>query len=63
MNDPTTRRLNRYVNLPVEWESKVGSGFDTFLIERFQFAGIDRNLDKVRWMVGYPFEILSCAAG
>jgi hypothetical protein len=27
--------------------------------EGFQFAGIDRDLDKVRWMAGYPFEVLS----
>ncbi len=59
VNDPATRRLNRYINLPVEWESRADSGFDTFLIEGFQFAGIDRNLDKVRWMAGYPFEVLS----
>jgi len=47
----TTRRrapLNRYINLPLEWETQSGSGFDTFLIEGFQFAGVDRNLDKVR---------------
>ncbi len=54
VNDPNTRRLNRYINLPAEWEAKAGSGFDTFLIEGFQFAGVDRNLDKVRWMAGYP---------
>ncbi len=59
VNDPATRRLNRYINLPVEWETKAGSGFDTFLIEGFQFAGLDRNLDKVRWMAAYPFEVLS----
>ncbi|MBI3697704.1 MAG: hypothetical protein HY238_23090, partial [Acidobacteria bacterium] len=59
VNDPATRRLNHYINLPLEWESKAGSGFDTFLIEGFQFAGVDRNLDKVRWMAGYPFEALS----
>ncbi len=59
VNDPNTRRLNRYINLPVEWESKASSGFDTFLIEGFQFAAVDRNLDKVRWMAGYPFEVLS----
>lgn len=59
VNDPATRRLNRYINLPVEWESKAGSGFDTFLIEGFQYAGLERNLDKVRWMAAYPFEVLS----
>ena len=59
VNDAATRRLNRYINLPLEWETKNGSGFDTFLIEGFQFAGVDRNLDKVRWMAGHPFEVLA----
>lgn len=58
VNDPSTRRLNRYINLPAEWETKSGSGFETFMVEGFQFAGVDRNLDKVRWMAGYPFETL-----
>jgi hypothetical protein len=57
--DPATRRLNRYINLPTEWESKAGSGFDTFLIEGFQYAGLDPNLDQVRWMAAYPFEVLA----
>ena len=59
VNDPATRRLNPYINLPTEWETQSGSGFETFLIEGFQFAGVDRNLDKVRWLAGYPFEVLS----
>ena len=59
VNDPYSRRLNRYVNLPAEWETQSGSGFETFLVEGFQFAGIDRNLDQVRWMAGYPFEVLA----
>lgn len=59
VNDPATRRLNRYINLPTEWETKSPSGFDTFLIEGFQYAGLERNLDKVRWMSAYPFEVLS----
>lgn len=57
---PSTRRLNRYINLPVEWETKTGSGFETFLIEGFQFAGLERNLDMVRWMAAHPFEVLAC---
>ena len=55
VNDPATRRLNRYINLPTEWAAKTGAGFDTFLIEGFQFAGIHRNLGKVRWMARYTF--------
>jgi hypothetical protein len=59
VNDPHTRQLNRYTNLPPEWEARTGSGFDTFMVEGFQYAGIERNLDKVRWMAGYPFEVLA----
>jgi hypothetical protein len=59
VNDPNTRQLNRYINLPIEWETRIGSGFDRFLIEGFQYSGIERNLDKVRWMAGYPFEVLT----
>ena len=59
VNDPSTRQLNRYINLPTEWENRTGSGFDTFTIEGFQYAGIERNLDKVRWMAGYPFDVLA----
>ncbi len=58
VSDPNTRRLNRYINLPVKWETKSGSGFDAFLIEGFQYAGLGWNLDKVRWMAAYPFEVL-----
>ena len=54
-----TRQLNRYINLPEEWTSKPTSGFDTFMIEGFQYAGLDRNIDKVRAMAAYPFEILN----
>lgn len=42
VNDPNTRQLNRYINLPTEWETRTGSGFDTFMIEGFQYAGIER---------------------
>ncbi|MEB2361906.1 MAG: hypothetical protein OZ929_11260 [Bryobacterales bacterium] len=59
VNDPDTRQLNRYINLPTEWTSKPTSGFDTFMIEGFQYAGLDRNIDKVRAMAAYPFEVLT----
>jgi len=51
VNDPATRQLNRYINVSVEWKAKSGSGFDTFPVEGFQFAGIDRNLDR---SAGWP---------
>lgn len=59
VNDPATCRLNRHINLPLEWETKSGSGFETFMIEGFQFAGIERNLDKIRWVAACPFEVLN----
>ncbi|MCZ2154755.1 MAG: hypothetical protein LC114_12780, partial [Bryobacterales bacterium] len=59
VNDPDTRQLSRYINLPTEWTSKATSGFDTFMIEGFQYAGLDRNIDNVRAMAAYPFDVLS----
>ncbi len=55
VNDPVTPNSNTTSTCP----RRVGSGFDTFLIEGFQFAGLDCNLDRVRWIAGYAFQILS----
>lgn len=41
-------RLNRFVNLPVEWEEKASSGLDTMKVEALAFATGMRNLDLVR---------------
>jgi len=30
VNDPDTRELLRYINLPTQWITRAGSGFDTF---------------------------------
>lgn len=59
VNDPDTRQLNRYVNLPTEWETRAGSGFDTLTVEGFQYGGVDHNVDKARRCAGYPFAELS----
>lgn len=72
VNEPGVERLNRYVNLPAEWETDAGSGLDFMLCEALSFGAVERNLDKarqaiqffynldkVRWMAGYPFEALS----
>jgi hypothetical protein len=56
VNDPNTRQPNCNINFPEERTSKPTSGFDTFMIEGFQYAGLDRNIDKVRAMAAYPFE-------
>ena len=46
VNDPDNCRLLRYVNLPPAWQSRAGSGFDTFLCEGYQYAGVNHNLDQ-----------------
>lgn len=40
--------LNRFVNLPVEWQSKVQSPFDRFKVEALDFSAWSRNLDLSR---------------
>lgn len=59
VNDPDTRRLNHYVNLPTEWTARASSGFDTFMVEGFQYAGVDHNIDKAQRCAGYPFTELA----
>ncbi len=58
VNHPETKRLNWFVNLPGAWKQKEGSGFDSFLVEGFQFAGENRNLDQVARCAAYPFREL-----
>jgi hypothetical protein len=41
-------RLNRFVNLPVEWEHKETSGLDRLKIEALDFGAWSRDLDLVR---------------
>jgi hypothetical protein len=59
VNDPDACRLLHYVNLPPAWQARSGSGFDTFLCEGFQYAGVDHNLDKAKRCAAYPFTELS----
>jgi hypothetical protein len=47
-------RLNRYVNLPVEWESKETGPFDRFKVEGLDFGVWSRNLDLSRKMLSLP---------
>jgi hypothetical protein len=46
VNDPDNCKLLRYINLPSQWTTRAGSGFDTFLIEGYQYPGINHNLDQ-----------------
>ena len=48
--------LNRAVNLPVEWEQKAGSGFDTIKMEALDFGAWSRNLDLSRTAIRFPLE-------
>ncbi len=46
VSDPDNCKLLRYINLPSQWAARTGSGFDTFLIEGYQYPGINHNLDE-----------------
>jgi hypothetical protein len=50
VNDPDNCKLLRYINMPSQWTTRAGSGFDTILIEGYQYPGINHNLDQAtRW--------------
>ena len=50
-------RLNRFVNLPVEWESKVTAGFDRFRIEALDHGAWSRDLDLARSCLRFPLDL------
>jgi hypothetical protein len=54
VNDPDNCKLTRYINLPSQWTTRAGSGFDTFLIEAYQYPGINHNLDQATRCAQYP---------
>ncbi len=49
--------LNRFINLPAEWESKPTSGFETLKMEALDFGAWSRNLDLARTAIRLPFEL------
>ena len=51
VNYPATNRLNRFVNLPVEWQLKPSSGLDRIKVEALSFGSAMRDLDLVRQAV------------
>jgi hypothetical protein len=59
VNDPDNCRLLRYINLPSQWTARAGSGFDTFLIEGYQYPGINHNLDQATRCAQYPWKELA----
>ncbi|MGJ5820528.1 non-contractile tail sheath protein [Paludibaculum fermentans] len=50
-------RLNRGVNLPSEWGTKVSSGFDRFKIEALDCGAWSRDLDLARKCMRLPIEL------
>ena len=58
-NDPDSAGLLRYINLPLEWQTRTGSGFDTFMCEGFRYGGVNHNLDQANRSAAYPFTELS----
>ena len=59
VNDPDTCKLMRYVNLPSAWQARAGSGFDTFISEGYQYAGMDFDIDKAQRCAEYAFTELA----
>lgn len=59
VNEPVVKRLNRYVNLPSEFEAKSGSGLDRLKMEGLAYGAYDRDLTKAREAVRFPFETLA----
>ena len=46
--------LNRFINLPIEWETKPDSGFDRIKMEALDFGAWSRNLDLARTAIEFP---------
>jgi hypothetical protein len=59
VNDPDNCKLLRYINLPSQWTTRAGSGFDTFLIEGYQYPGINHDLDQATRCAQYPYQELA----
>lgn len=49
--------LNRFVNLPTEWETRPGSGLDTLKMEALDFGAWSRNLDLARSAIRLPLDL------
>jgi len=56
---PKNCKLTRYINLPSQWTPRAGSGFDTFLIEGYQYPGINHNPDQASRCAQHPWKELS----
>jgi hypothetical protein len=49
--------LNRFVNLPVEWEDKATAGFERLKMEALDFGAWSRNLDLCHATMAFPFSL------
>jgi len=56
VNDPDNCKLLRHINLPSQWTTRAGSDFDTFLIEGYQYPGINHDLDQATRCAQYPWK-------
>ncbi|MGE5571085.1 MAG: hypothetical protein ACM3S5_18780 [Rhodospirillales bacterium] len=52
-------RLNRYVNLPSQWQTKAGSGLDRIKMEGLAFGSSERDFDKAKETITLPYAVLS----
>ncbi len=52
-NDPPTRRLNYFVNLPLNW---TPANFDTFKCEAFGYTGADHDMSKAVAAIRFPID-------
>ena len=50
-------RLNRFVNLPAEWEQKQPSGLDRLKTEALDFGAWSRNLDLAQTAFNLPIDL------
>jgi len=48
-------RLNRYVNLPVQFQAKSGSGLDRIKMEGLAFGASERNFTQARETARFPY--------
>ena len=49
--------LNRFVNLPVEWEQKQTSGLDRLKIEALDFGASNKNMDLVKTAIRFAVDL------
>jgi hypothetical protein len=47
--------LNRFVNLPAEYQQKGGSGLDALKMEGLAFGSGERDLDRAKETIRFPY--------